>query len=99
MIFELLGYGKDAALTASELSQIINLAPREVTRLIEKERQGGRIICADNGGYYRPASPGYAALYLRRRILRTKTIARGTEAMQGALDTWIGQETLDFEVL
>lgn len=99
MIYGLLGTGKDAALTASELSQLVNLTPREVTRLIEKERQSGRIICAGNGGYYRPASSSDAALYLRSRILRTKTIARGTEAMQGALDTWIGQETIDFEVL
>lgn len=99
MIYGLLGTGKDAALTASELSQLVNLTPRDVTRLIEKERQGGKIICADNGGYYRPATPGDAALYLRRRILRTKTIARGTEAMQGALDTWIGQEKIDYDVL
>lgn len=99
MIYGLLGTGKGAALTASELSQLVNLTPRDVTRLIEKERQGGKIICADNGGYYRPATPGDAALYLRRRILRTKTIARGTEAMQGALDTWIGQEKIDYDVL
>ena len=99
MIYGLLGTGKDAALTASELSQLVNLTPRDVTRLIEKERQGGKIICADNGGYYRPATPGDAALYLRRRILRTKTIARGTEAMQGALDTWIGQGKIDYDVL
>lgn len=99
MVFELLSVGKAAALTASELSQIVGLTPREVTRQIERERQGGKIICADNDGYYKPASPSDAALYLYRRNLRTKTIARGTQAMQGALDAWVGQESLDFEVL
>lgn len=99
MICELLGIGKTAALTASELSHLVNLTPREITRQIEKERQGGKIICADGDGYYKPASPSDAALYLYRRNLRTKTIARGTQAMQGALDAWIGQETMDLEVL
>lgn len=99
MIFDLLGYGKDSALTRSELSQLTGLGLREVTRQIEKERQGGKIICADGDGYYKPASPSEAALYLYRRNLRTKTIARGTQAMQGALDAWVGQESLDFEVL
>lgn len=99
VIYDLLGIGKGGARTAAELGEFIGMQPREVTRMIERERQGGKIICADNDGYYKPASPDEAALYLYRRGLRTRTIARGTEAMQGALDEWIGQETLDFEVL
>lgn len=98
MIYDLLGYGKDAALTATELAALTGLTSRNVTGQIERERQGGKLICADNGGYYRPASPSDAALYLYRRNLRTKTIARRTQAMQGALDAWIGQETLDLDV-
>ena len=99
MISDLLGYGKDAALTATELAELTGLTSRNVTGQIERERQGGKIICAGNSGYYLPDSPSDAALYLRCRVLRTKTIARGTQAMQAALDAWIGQETLDFDVL
>lgn len=99
MICDLLGYGKANARTATELAALTGLTSRNVTSQIERERQGGKLICAGNSGYFLPASPGDAAVYLRCRVLRTKTIARGTQAMQAALDEWIGQETLDFEVL
>lgn len=99
MIRDLLGTGKTNARTAAEMSQVSGLTAREVTRHIERMRQGGEIICADSSGYYYPDSPADASLYLRRRKLRTRTIIRATEAMQAALDTWIGQEYLDLDVL
>ena len=95
MIFELLGYGKDAALTASELSQLTGLPERRVTRLIERERRAGTPICASSGsackGYYLASTPDELEQYTRALNRRIRTITDGLDALITIRDKLSGQ--------
>ncbi len=60
MIEEILNTGKDNARTGRAICDQLNLDPRELTEIIEKERHAGAPICAScdrqNPGYYLAAN-------------------------------------------
>ena len=95
MISDLLGYGKDNARTAAELSQITGLTHREVVRQIERARRRGEPICASGDsscrGYYKAATPAELAQYTRALNRRLHTIREGLDALICTLDKWSGQ--------
>lgn len=55
-MYELLGTGKENAVSGRELAAILHINIRNVTEQIEKERRAGQPICAtasgENPGYY-----------------------------------------------
>ncbi len=55
MIAEMLGTGRQNAMTARYLCDLLGLTPRELTLAIESERRKGEPICASTGepcGYF-----------------------------------------------
>ena len=55
MIYELLNTGAENARSAKDLAKQLNAAPRDISKMIERERRAGRPICATCNGQ----SPGY----------------------------------------
>ena len=98
MICDLLGYGKDNARTAAELSRITGLTHREVVRQIERARRRGEPICASGDsscrGYYKAATPAELAQYTRALNRRLHTIREGLDALICTLEEWSGQMSL-----
>ena len=95
MITDLLGYGKDNARTAAELSRVTGLTHREVVRQIERARRRGEPICASGDsscrGYYKAATPAELAQYTRALNRRLHTIREGLDALICTLEKWSGQ--------
>ena len=94
-----LGRGKSSAVTGRELAKRLGLSdPREVSRIVERERNSFIPICAtcdpSNAGYYLPADIAELIEYnevLKRRI---KAIVRTQKAIETALARMCGQTTL-----
>lgn len=53
-ILELIGKGKENAVTNAELQEIMHVSRREVSQAIHELRASGQIIVSDNHGYYTP---------------------------------------------
>lgn len=82
-IADLLGVGRENAITRRDLERITGLDGRSVRLLIERERRAGTPILADNAsGYYLPASDYERAecvRSLRHRAGEILTTARAVE--------------------
>ena len=94
-VSSLLRIGKEQAVPAHELAEVLGIDPRQVTLQVNFLRLQGVPICATSDsrgpGYYYPAGPGELAAYtalLRRRILAVRATL---EAQEKALDAWTGQ--------
>ncbi len=55
MIYELLTTGAENAKTGKSLCRLLNLTPRDITLIVERERREGKPICATSSG----KNPGY----------------------------------------
>ena len=96
--------GRDNPLTCQEIMSALSLSdPRVVTKLIEKERRGGRPICASNDskrpGYYLAETPGELESYTRSLRRRVKAVSGRLAALEATHDTWTGQQRLDLDDL
>ena len=82
-IADLLGVGRENAITRRDLERLTGLDGRSVRLLIERERRAGTPILADNAsGYYLPASDDERAecvRSLRHRAREIMTTARALE--------------------
>lgn len=82
-IADLLGVGRENAITRRDLERLTGLDGRSVRLLIERERRAGTPICSDNqNGYYLPVSDYERAecvLSLRHRAREIMTTARALE--------------------
>ena len=81
-IADLLGVGRENAITRRDLERLTGLAPREVSLAVERERRSGVPILADGSGYYLPASHDERAACvrsLRHRAREIMTTARALE--------------------
>ena len=82
-IADLLGVGRENAITRRDLERLTGLDGRSVRLLIERERRAGTPILADNAsGYYLPASDYERAecvRSLRHRAREIMTTARALE--------------------
>ena len=48
--------GQADAISANDLSDLLEMDRRELRKIIEKSRRAGILICGDNHGYYFPES-------------------------------------------
>ena len=81
-IADLLGVGRENAITRRDLERLTKLAPREVSLAVERERRAGVPILADGRGYFLPASEEERAecvRSLRHRAGEILTTARAVE--------------------
>ena len=82
-IADLLGTGRESAITRRELEQLTGLDGRSVRLLIERERRAGTPILADStNGYFLPATDDERAACvrsLRHRAREILTTARAVE--------------------
>ena len=85
-IADLLGVGRENAITRRDLERLTGLAPREVSLAVERERRSGVPILADGSGYYLPASHDERAACVRSLRHRAREIlitARSIERAEG----------------
>lgn len=69
-ILELIGKGKENAVTNAQLQEIMHVSRREISAAIHELRAEGQMICADLHGYYIPQTDaeliaGYNTLWLK----------------------------------
>ena len=65
--------GHTAAISATDLSKLVEAEPRELRRIIESARRDNILICGDQHGYYFPESAAEIAAYVHRVRSRIKT--------------------------
>ena len=85
-IADLLGVGRENAITRRDLERLTGLAPREVSLAVERERRSGVPILADGSGYYLPSSHDERAACVRSLRHRAREIlitARAIERAEG----------------
>ena len=84
MIHELLTTGADNAKTGKELCKILNLKPRDITLIVERERREGKPICAssngNNPGYYLAATQEEMQSYCKSLFHRAGEIHKTRRA-------------------
>lgn len=88
MINEVLGAGKDSAVTGRELAQLFGCSIRDITNQVEKERRDGQPICAtcgDPAGYYLAADAEELAAYCDRLKYRAVEIFKTRQALVNIL--------------
>lgn len=90
MVSEFLGRGAAAARTRQELCDLLHVAPRELTKLIERERRQGQPICASNDGtrpgYFLAATKSEMHLYCRSLWHRAGEIHKTRQACLQTID-------------
>ena len=77
--------GRENAVLMRELSERLNITPRTLRLIIQREREQGAPICSDweNGGYFMPADEGEARTYYLQQQHRIKT---ASAALNGVRD-------------
>lgn len=93
MIYEVLGKGQAAAKTCNEIAKLLNLSARQVTAAIQKERAGGKPICAATGinpGYYIPETAADMIQYCKQLKHREMEIERTRRACSRFIKTLSG---------
>lgn len=98
-LLELIPTGADHPVTAKRLAELYGVQnERQITRSIEALRRVGVPVCAScdpaNPGYYRAQSAAELALYLHGLRGRMKEITHTYNALERALNEWVGQETM-----
>ena len=87
-VAEILGVGKDRAITARELCRALGIRHRDLTKQIERERRAGAPICAscdaDAPGYYLAGDRRELVSYVRGLDRRIKEIQKTRDAMADA---------------
>ena len=100
VISRILCTSKENALTAHEIRRILDLrSERDVTALVERERQQHVPICATcdsaRPGYYLPETPEELEHYNMSLHSRIKNIQKTLAALEMTLDEWTGQQRVD----
>ena len=84
-IADLLGTGRESAITRRELEQLTGLDGRSVRLLIERERRAGTPILADStNGYFLPATDDERAACVRSLRHRAREILMTARAIEQA---------------
>ena len=79
-VIDLIPEGEQNAITARELSRILNCHRREITLAINALRCSGEVICSGNKGYYRPACVQEAMRTYRHMTSRQREIAKAAKS-------------------
>lgn len=74
-LIEFIPRGRSNAVAMRELSERLNIDPRKLRALIQREREQGAPICSDweRGGYFMPTNESEALMYYRQQKHRIKT--------------------------
>lgn len=74
-ILDYIPVGRNNAIAMRELSERLNIDPRTLRALIQRERERGEPICSDweHGGYFIPANEYEARAYYRQQRSRVKS--------------------------
>lgn len=80
-LIDFLSVGEENAVTAKELSKILNWNTREVTIAVNALRKQGEIICSSGNGFYLPSDDSDVRCFIRQMNSR---IADMTKAMKPA---------------
>lgn len=93
-------YGKENAIAGRKLVEIMQLnGIRELTRLVERERQAGAPICATSGrticGYYLSATPRELEKYIHSLDHRLKAVGKTRQHLNETLDRLTGQSRIE----
>lgn len=84
--YERIPVGVENALHAAELLPIMGLKSKRALRLrIHRMRRAGMIICSGNAGYYRPADPEEAILFIQRMKGQAISTLAATKAAEDML--------------
>lgn len=101
MIKELLGHGKENALTSVQLINACGFTcKRELQDQIARERAAGAVICSTtsgNGGYYLPKDRAEVACFIKSMDSRVKNISKSISAARKYLEELEGQQSLNLE--
>lgn len=65
--------GHDDAISAEDLSKLMNMDKRDLRRAVENARRAGILICGDGHGYYFPETFEEMVAYIHRVKSRIKT--------------------------
>ena len=92
-IADLLGVGRENAITRRDLERLTGLDGRSVRLLIERERRAGTPICSDNqNGYYLPCCKSEKDAFVASMRHRAREIERVAAAVEKAGEDVIGTE-------
>ena len=74
-LIEFIPRGRSNAIAMRELSERLNVDPRTLRALIQREREKGAPICSDweRGGYFMPVDESEARVYFNQQRHRIKT--------------------------
>lgn len=74
-LLEYIPVGRNNAIAMRELSEWLDVDPRRLRLLIQREREQGDPICSDweHGGYFMPANECEARSYYRQQRSRIKS--------------------------
>ncbi len=92
-IADLLGVGRENAITRRDLERLTGLDGRSVRLLIERERRAGIPICSDNqNGYYLPCCKSEKDAFVASMRHRAREIEQVAAAVEKAGEDVIGTE-------
>lgn len=74
-ICDLIPRGREKSISMPDLSVRLNVDPRTLRAIIQREREQGAPICSDweQGGYYMPADKSEALRYYRAQNARIRS--------------------------
>lgn len=84
-IADILGRGRAAALTRSDIEAITGMDGRTVRKMIERERRSGELILADtHSGYYLAADEMEAQIFVASMRHRAREVLETARAIEVA---------------
>lgn len=74
-LLEYIPVGRNNAINMRDLSEHLNIDPRTLRALIQRERERGEPICSDweRGGYFLPADEYEARIYYQQQRSRIRS--------------------------
>ena len=97
MVHEILLKGENGAITGRDLCTLLNLKPRDLQKLIERERREGAPICASydsrNPGYFLAATQEEMRIYCGRLRKRAGEIFKTRRACLKSMETLPEEDT------
>ena len=97
MIYDILPTGKENAISATVLTDLIGCKDtRELRLMIASERDAGQWICSStSGGYYKPKNRAEIAEYYRMMTSRSMGNFRASRWARNALKAMEGQQEIE----
>lgn len=94
-IYDLLPEGKENAISTAELCGIVSVTPRELQKMIERERRyGALILSSTKGGYFKSNDRAELSEFVRTLNNRARNTIASLQGAKDALDRLDGQITM-----